>query len=231
MKLTVLLSGLLLTTSHCLFAQGTPVSGQQLEIGPAGSDQVLNNAGAVPSGAIGSGNQVRLFGSLAVGTSNFLGGTIGSGQSGGWNAMALGVSNYVFSSCSLAIGNYNQLQGGDENYPGGNSSLIVGTGNYSGGVGALIVGTNNYIPRYYEVNQDLETRNIALVGHGLVSIWPQCLIAGQYNVYETLGGSPLFVLGMGSDSNNRANAFEVYNNGAIRMARQGDILMGEFGNP
>jgi hypothetical protein len=40
----------------------------------------------------------------------------------------------------------------------------------------------------------------------------------------------MFAVGNGVDANNRSNALEVYSDGKILMPRQGDILMGEFGN-
>lgn len=220
-----------------VFSQGAPVSGQQLEIGPSGSNQVNDHAGSVPSGAIGSGNYVRLFGSLAVGTGNYLGGSWPTGgfPYGGWNSMALGNANSVYSDSSLAIGYGNWLAGSDYEWTGGSTSLVVGQANSSAGRSSLIVGVNNIIVAEYSMGDNWDMSSTSLFGHGLVSGWRRCLVAGQYNLYENLnppaGTSPLLMVGNGSDSVNRANAFVIYSGGQIRMAPQGDVLMGEFGNP
>jgi hypothetical protein len=61
-------------------------------------------------------------------------------------------------------------------------------------------------------------------------------VVGQFN---KLDGDPLwpqlndpiFIVGTGTGENDRKNGFEVRRDGTIRMAkRQGDIVMGEFGN-
>ncbi len=39
---------------------------------------------------------------------------------------------------------------------------------------------------------------------------------------------PLFEIGMGTSSVEKANAFTVYKSGKITMSRQGDIQMGDF---
>jgi hypothetical protein len=46
-----------------------------------------------------------------------------------------------------------------------------------------------------------------------------------------MAADPVFEIGIGADANNRKNALTVYKDGRIEMSkRQGDILMGEFGN-
>jgi|GEM_PF-1182279 len=82
------------------------------------------------------------------------------------------------------------------------------------------------------------------IGFVVVSRAYQCVTVGSYNAYslsETTDSwvptDPIFVVGNGEDSNSRSNAFLIRKNGDIEMMakvsmpRQGDILMGEFGDP
>ena len=59
-------------------------------------------------------------------------------------------------------------------------------------------------------------------------------------VFQVVGFHPLLpslftpyflaqIPGSTSDATTRSNAFEVYTDGSIRMARQGDVLMGPYG--
>jgi hypothetical protein len=65
-----------------------------------------------------------------------------------------------------------------------------------------------------------------------------CVAVGQYNLAQTGQNSTawvstdnLFVVGNGTASNATANAFVISKNGNITMSkRQGDIIMGSFGN-
>lgn len=228
-------------------AHAQAVSGAQLEIGPAGSDQVRyyttlggQQIPANYSGAIGSGNSVFYPWSLAVGGSNAvsnqcalavgLGNHIGgSWPWGGYASFAVGVSNSMFGDYSAAVGTSNQLAGSDYDWRGSSSSLVVGSYNFTGGNATFIVGQNNYV---CGDSDNGYIQSTAVVGVGLISNWSHSLIVGQYNdsSISPLSGL-LFAIGNGTDSTHRSNALEVYADGKIVMPRQGDILMGEFGNP
>lgn len=62
-------------------------------------------------------------------------------------------------------------------------------------------------------------------------------VIGEYNVQEgdantVSGATPLFVVGNGASTSSRNNALTVYKDGRVKISkRQGDILMGSFGNP
>ncbi|MDX2081721.1 MAG: hypothetical protein SFU53_13135 [Terrimicrobiaceae bacterium] len=226
------------------------VIGDELEIGPAGSNQVTNTwttsypAQMIPaknSGAIGSGNQVRQSYSFAIGISNTIEETT-SMALGTWNivgddfpwggraSLAVGTHNQIHSDDSLAVGYANYLAGSGYEFAGGEMSMLVGVYNQSGGVASLAVGRNNLIQ-----GDDYDATKVeasAVIGRGLITKWNHALVVGQYNDSDIPQNSGLlFAVGNGAMSGPRSNAMEVYLDGRIKMPRQGDILMGEFGNP
>ena len=202
--------------------QVVTVTGNELEIGPTGADQVMIINGASRGGAaIGTDNSVLDFyrGSLAVGISNSV--------YGGY-AAAFGYSNTVSASASVAIGENNTFQF-DPDFGGGSTSLIVGKFNtiFASSHGSIVSGVNNWVG-----GTDPNQEAMATFGRGLINIVSSSTVVGQYNnMTPLLAGSVLFVVGNGPDYNNRSNALEVYGDGTVIVRkRQGDILMGEFGN-
>lgn len=217
------------------------VSGLQLEIGPTGSNQVYGN---LTSGAIGSNNWVSGNGTLAVGTSN-------SASAG---SLAIGEQNEIgglplFSSCSIVVG--------FDNTNLGNCSVLSGIGNFAqsdwetfwsaqaclgsgmynffqfSAKSSLISGINNYIAGDYDLSVPdfYNVEAATALGRGLINQWSDSTILGRYNdSAQPFRCGLLFAIGNGADAMHRSNAFEVYADGKITMPRQGDILMGEFGN-
>lgn len=221
------------------------VSGNQLEIGSAGSDQVTSYTTlggqvipATNSGAIGTTNTVHYSNSFAVGTGNHVhaGGSMSIGGSnyvgwwfpwGGTASLGVGFSNWVHADGSLVVGLSNTLDGSNYDWAGSEYSFLTGRYNYSAGKATFIAGENNYISGD---SDNGHTYAAAAIGQGLISNWSTSLIIGKYNdsTIPQLSGL-LFAIGNGNGTI-RSNALEVYADGKIKMPRQGDILMGSFGN-
>jgi len=71
----------------------------------------------------------------------------------------------------------------------------------------------------------------SVLGRGLYNQYNSATLVGQYNdTGVPYDSGLLFAIGNGADATHRSNAFEVYTSGKITMPRQGDVLMGEFGN-
>ena len=240
MKPSILTSLLIIASACSGSLRAQAVLGTQLEIGPTGSDQVSGNY----SGAFGSSNTVSRASSFAVGTWNILAGygngaaaigngnRIGYGFPGqGFNSLAVGISNDIQGDESITVGRWNCLIGTNYDWDGSSSCLLAGRFNASAGISTFIAGENNYITGCSDTDNE-HTYATAAIGEGLISDWSKSLIIGQYNDSSIPRFSGLlFAIGNGPDANHRSNALEVYAGGKITMPRQGDILMGEFGNP
>jgi len=230
--------------------QAQTVAGNQLEIGPTGSDQVTFSSSwsgqpipANNAAAIGTNNAVRLSNSMAVGSVNTVsqmdsmaigaGNMIGASYPwGGRYSVAVGNVNTIFADYSFVTGFGNSLEGSGYETEGSQGSFIAGGWNSSAGKYTFIAGLNCYIEGYDEINGNHHTEAAAVIGRGLLSKWSNSLIAGKYNDsnIDRLSGL-LFAIGNGASANSRSNALEVYSSGKVTMPRQGDILMGEFGHP
>lgn len=255
MKTTLLIPLLALACATSLRAQ--TVAGTELEIGPSGSNQVtgaksgaigLNNQVAGnQSFAVGGANLLNGEGGMAVGTSNYShSSSIDSFVLGNANeirpdstfASAFGAANLVRAYCGFAFGEANIA----ESYCGGiigsfnvmkldaaeqylpESSLMIGNSNFAEGlmVCSLVCGMNNVADAVWYSTT---------LGEGLVNKWNRSTVLGGYNDSSMAANSGLlFAIGNGVDATHRSNALEVYSDGKIKMPRQGDILMGEFGN-
>lgn len=227
-RIILTLCSLLVFAATSLHGQIVTVSGHELEIGVPGTNQVQSyvvSGGVVVGGggAIGSQNNVTDYydrGSLAVGINNGVNGGVSSAfgngnQVGGYASVAIGISNNLMStyedgvsSTSLLVGSYNYLE------YNAHSSIVSGVNNVVGGYGMPLLEAT------------------ATFGRGLLnSTWSNATLVGQYNSGGLLGGLILFAVGNGADASNRSNALEVYTDGTVVLRkRQGDILMGEFGN-
>ncbi len=138
--------------------------------------------------------------------------------------MAMGESNEVEGDGIAVIGweNSAQYNAEQEWYPV--YLLMIGELNYAEGevVDSFICGANNIADKVWYSTT---------LGEGLVNKWNRSTVLGGYNDSSMSGNSGLlFAIGNGVDSAHRSNALEVYADGKIKMPRQGDILMGEFGN-
>jgi len=168
------------------------------------------------------------------------------------NSVSIGDSNYIMHySNSLVVGSYNSLY-----YL--TSSLVLGDSNVVDVSldNSLILGSENSIPQFLGSSlvsgychtvtgsfsavagmNNAITGNLQFAfGQGLISDnywtwWPEgtpAVFLGQYNRFDT---TLLLTVGNGPDATHRTNAFEVYQDGTVKIPkRQGDIVMGEFGN-
>lgn len=206
-------------------SHGAVVAGTELNIG---SSNTISTTSGNWSGAVGTQNTLYNSSSLAVGYHNNINGN-------GAQSLAVGSSNFVGAPNSLAIGTSNNF-GFDYEFGSGDSSLIVGLNNGNWGVASLVVGQYSMIP----LRTGGDGFSIGLpwgavaFGLGVSNPYDHSLVVGKYNaIYDALpdlGPAPLFLIGNGTGIT-RSNALEVWEDGRIKMGRQGDILMGEFGNP
>lgn len=149
---------------------------------------------------------------------------------GGDGSMAVGDGTFADGRCSVAIG-YGAGANGDFSIAlgevptaDGHASLAVGISATTEGTASVAMGECTWATSYASA------------------------VIGRWNVREGSSGSwietdPLFVIGNGTGNWEDPpdllfhNAFVVYKNGNVEvtgkvsMPRQGDILMGEFGNP
>jgi hypothetical protein len=222
MTIRGLLLSLLLTASNTAYSDA--VIGTSLNIGYSTDP---NSVTGYNSGAFGIGNGVTGGNSVTIGGVNSVWGwyslAVGwDNQLSNWRSLIVGLSNDSESMDGAIIGANNYIDDDDNK---ANSSLIVGQYNLNVAAGcSLIVGWNIATE---------ESFASATIGAGLTNTWDYSLVLGRYNAdANTVGGrQPLVLIGNGSSSASRSNAMEVYDNGDVTIPkRQGDILMGEFGN-
>lgn len=169
---------------------------------------------AIGDGSSASGSKSSAFGgSSATGSSSA---AFGVSTASGANSFSTGQGEAI-GDRSTALGAGSAI---------GNRSLVFSTGWYS--------------------SQAQATGSVA-IGEGLVVRIPGAFVTGQYNVDDAPKNTlddPAFVVGGGEaieadegfPSIVRKNAFvvrksgDVEMNGKVKLPRQGDILMGEFGN-
>jgi len=114
-------------------------------------------------------------------------------------------SSSAAMSAGTACGSYSTAMSGGQVY--GDSSVAVGWGSIAMAAQSFVVGRNNVITGSEDASNWVETDPLFVVGNG----------TGD-------SGDP-------PEVQNR-DALVVYKNGNVKIAkRQGDILMGEFGNP
>lgn len=224
-KLIYTILGLLMTCGSS-DSQVVSLGAFELEIGSSNqvTDPVLNQSGSRDYGgaAIGYYNTVSnvLGASLAVGYFNSV---------NGYFSAAFGEYNSVWAGSSVAIGFINTFSSSNGNAYG---SLAVGQYNTVNGPSSfnIVSGYNNAIGGVASIN----LWATATFGRGLYnSSWHDATIVGHYNAEPLIATPLLFAVGNGSGSAvaQRSNALEVYTDGTVVVRkRQGDILMGEFGN-
>lgn len=177
--------------------------------------------------AIGRGNYVAQVNTAAIGDANS---SFALFPSEG-NSLLVGRHNLSQGGSSLTVGLANSDRGSDYDFDGASASLTVGSYNYATGNSSLIVGLNNTIWMPDGDSVFVPVVATSLHGQGLISKWNTSLVLGHYNDTAPSPSSGLLLaIGNGSDAEHRSNALEVYASGKIQMPRQGDILMGEFGN-
>ena len=218
----------------------TPVMGSLIKIGA--SNTVDPNSGAVgtgntvepnyPSFAIGNANNVTGGSSLAVGNAN----TVAS-----WYSTVSGGSNVVSGLYNAVFGLSNNLSGGSHSILSGDLLSLNGPSRSSAMFGSMLNGNNiNACLSSGSNNYFYDSTDSAVLGRGLIAKGAtSCIVVGRYNIDILMSpgslADPLFVVGNGTGLGNpptRSNALVVYGDGKVIIPkRQGDISMGEFGNP
>jgi hypothetical protein len=133
--------------------------------------------------------------------------------------MAFGFTSTTQGDCSLAMGIYC--------WAGGHYSFASGAGNQANG--AASVGMNNWTIAN-------GVASISAGDHTTANAYAS-LVIGRWNIptgtVDTwVDSEPVFVIGNGADAQHPKDALVVKKNGDVTISkRQGDILMGEFGNP
>lgn len=212
-----------------------------------GNSQALEE-GAFSAGistqATGSGSVALGNGSIASGANAFAmgGGSWGISRASGENSFAFGHSE-ASGHFSVAFGGskasaYNAFSVGQAQATG-YDAIALGWGTASG--------SQSFVFSSLAPSESLGYGSMAF-GEGLSVSTPGTFVTGRYNLDEMTKNNsddPAFVVGGGEaipadegpDTIIRRNALVVRKNGnvdisgKISMPRQGDILMGEFGNP
>ena len=149
--------------------------------------------------------------------------SLGRSTSPGGDSLANGVGCSAIGLGSTALGAYA--------YALGMFSVAIGEVPWAGGESAVALGRHLYANGTVSAAFGEETSAGAYA----------CFVIGRYNKNDDVSptgatnwnsGDPIFEIGIGSDELNRKNALTVKNDGTIIIPKaQGDILMGEFGNP
>lgn len=180
------------------------------------------------SAAIGSGNHLRSYYSLAVGSGNFIETEASA---------AFGNMNNLQAFYSMAVGSGNSSYSSSEE-GSGNTSMMVGAYNYLdlSATSSIAVGSGNVIG-VADSNYPV-TEAVALFGRGLYNYGlSHVTIVGRYNLVDGISNAR-FIVGNGASATSRSNALVVYANGSAKFAGevtiprippQGDIAMGVFG--
>ena len=208
--------------------------------------------------ALGWGNLASGFFSVALGETNDA--TARGATASGANNLASGTNSTAFGAANTASG-YASLAIGAETLASGFYSAAFGSGSVASGAGAMAMGDSTLASgdTSFAAGGSTVSSGWASTATGFLTLSSGDLSAafgfsteassyasfviGRYNAG---GGSPdewdgedtLFEVGNGTgdpgdppEVKNR-NAFTVYKNGNVVIPkRQGDILMGEFGNP
>lgn len=211
------------------------VSGTQWDADFMGSHSAAFGYDATASGpsSFAAGTTTTASGSRAV--------AIGDGTTAsGMYAVATGFQTVASGTSSLA--------GGYESAATANHSLAFGFSSTASGIYSTAIGRSVASGHYgFATSRSTVTAEYAS-GFGLSQSSSYFgMTIGRYNTVEgTLDAwvatDPIFVIGNGTSSSNRSNAFVVRKNGNVEMKgdvqidgkvtlpRQGDVLMGEFGN-
>jgi len=173
-----------------------------------------NTKSIAVNGGTGSGQQAVSIGGIASGSWSFAGGSSYSTASG---SRSIAYGEFAFGTGSFAV-----ALGGSPT-ASGSGAVALGSGVASGS-GAFAANSGN-APG---------SRAAAFGEYSTAQAYDSFAI-GRYNALEGdpltwQATDPLFVVGNGTASNARKNAFVIYKDGKIKMNRQGDIPMGEFGN-
>ena len=165
---------------------------------------LVGNSQVAAGATIGTNNQ-----------SHFRSLTVGGGNKAFEYSLSVGSANDA-RDLSFAVGQSNTVNVGAGQYP--RRAMAVGYGNVVEAEDAACIGRSNAQNGYQG----------ALIGMGLSNSADMATVVGSYNIDRA---GVRFVVGDGEDADNPSNAFEVHDNGDVVIPkRQGDVLMGPFGN-
>jgi len=162
-----------------------------------------------------------------------------------WCGSAWGENNVAF--CGAVVDGLNSFAAGEGSYLYANSAIALGTLSYASCDRAIAIGYQsgaNANGALALAGGWADAERSVSIGATVANSY-MCTTLGRNNKHTVIFGDhydwreedPLFEIGNGtgnpSDPTDKAyrNALTVYKNGKITMDRQGDILMGEFGNP
>lgn len=200
-------------------------------------DDVNIGAGSVAFGnaTTASGPDSLAFGNSSIASSFWaVAGGFRSMATGGYS-LAMGMSAYAAGAGDVAFGSSDAT---------GGYAFSAGSG-IASGYSSVAFGSSTASAQYAVASgwQSIAAGyNSSASGFGVTAASAYSAVFGRYNIVEGnsttwVQSDPLFVIGNGTglpsdpaETRNR-NALVVYKNGKIKMDRQGDILMGEFGNP
>lgn len=206
-----------------------------------GNNNLMSSmGGTLPSGIVGFGNNLRGSSSFVVGNNNSIStdgttalnsakfmavvGTANSVSKFSQNSLVSGSNNTVGLKYGFVAGQYNTVEGPTVG-SATSVSAAIGAMNHIMSNNSWTMGSSN------QVSSDLSTA----LGVGLVADSFGCTFVGD--ISAPVNGSlttrrpqdPVFVVGNGTDANNRSNALIVKRNGDIIITKpQGDISMGDY---
>lgn len=229
-------SGNLMVSNKLVVGNGSGLGSFSASIG------YYNSGSAMYAAGIGTSNTLNGNGSLAVGTSN---------TATGSNSAGIGTSNTLNGNGSLAVGNLNTATGsnsiavGEGNYAESLDKAVFGRYGLYQSTGAnptswvttedLFVVGNGANGSQRANALTIKKGGASAIGGGLgtaADAQPQ-LVVGRYNDTRTNDNgvdhtAGVFIVGAGTDTNNRANAMRVLANGTVLVKESGDLSMGGF---
>jgi len=166
-------------------------------------------------------NSVSLGCGVASGNQSFV---IGGGVASGLYSRVVGADSEASGEGSIAIGYFTLASGYSSTAMG---DTTTASGNFSTAMGYQTISSGS--------------RSTAMGFRTIAQAYGQ-LVIGRYNIPQGTTISDVatdcaFIIGNGTGTSARSNAFAVRKNGDVEitgkvvMPRQGDILMGQFGNP
>lgn len=170
--------------------------------------------------ALGMGSFAYGYRNFATGTASLAGGLLT--QSSGYGSVALGQGSTAIGAVSFAVGNYaTAIDPGTFAAGMGVTALTHASAAFN--YGTLTTGFSSFAAGFY-------TRADSFASF-VVGCWNLGGFAGPDGDWQWNGQDPVFEIGNGTGPATRSNALTVYKDGTVIIPkRQGDILMGEFGN-
>lgn len=195
------------------------------------------------SAAFGTSTKASGTGSVAIGSSTIASGpySLAIGNSTTASAEDSIATGFFGSSTSLGAfsGGLGSIASGSHSIAYGQAAQASGANSVAFNLGSNVSGGNSAGFGYMPV---VSAGSAFAAGYKTTASAFSSFVIGRNNVVEGNANSwvdtdPLFVVGngyqpfYGTVGVTYHNAFTIYKNGKIKMDRQGDILMGDFGTP